>query len=314
MSHRTPHPGQLDLFLHQGPVVFANDAVDALCRRDAPCAEECIQRLLVEEPAYRTLGALQTLCRALRTWPPPAANLAQIADVVARLETEVLPAAETAMGAKAQGFMGPFWRDLANAAVTHLYHADYPQSFCAGLYLRCGDCRAAADAAQSIAHWENNPDALYWLTLARYGLGGLAACRPALMRLALLAPGRLSAAVAEIRDPLLQQDWSAFQDDCAWLDPRDEQADAWFPAWYRLQHSAADTALESVPLPPTPAAQAYILIGRLIGLERDGYSAELIAARQALQGQEPALFTLYMARREGGIAVDMAQKYPLLQI
>jgi len=286
------------VFLHSGPVVFANDAVDALCRRDALRAADCIRRLIAEDPSYRTLGALQTLCRALREWPFPAANPTEMADAVARLETEVQPAADMAMCAEAQGFMRPFWRDLANAAVSHPYDADFSQSFCAGLYLRCGDSGAAAKAAQSIPNWQNNSDALYWLTLARYGIGGLEACRTSLMRLALLAPSRLSATIAEIDDPMLQEDWSAFQDDCAWLDPHDETADAWFPAWYRLEHPDADTALEAASLPTMPATQAFVLIGRLIEIERGGYSLDLVAGRKALQELEPDLFALYMAKRE----------------
>jgi hypothetical protein len=46
--------------------------------------------------------------------------------------------------------------------------------------------------------------------------------------------------------------------------------------------------------------QAFVLIGRLIELERRGHSAELILARSHLRELAPELFAIYMARREAG--------------
>jgi hypothetical protein len=299
MTPRTSHPGQLDLFLHSGAVVFANDAIDALRKRDAARAADCLRRLFAEEPAYRTLGALQILCRAVQDWPFPAASPIEIADAVRRLETEVQPAADLVMREEARSFMRTFWCDLANAASHHPYEADYPQSFRSGLYLRCGDHWAASKAVESIPNRDENPDALYWFAVARYSIGGLEACRPSLLRLALLAPKRLPAAIGAIADPSLDRDWSAFQDACSWLDPQDETADAWFPAWYLLEHPDTRIALEAATL-ATTAVQAFVLIGRLIELERRGHSAELILARSHLRELAPELFAIYMARREAG--------------
>jgi len=298
MTHRKPHPGQLDLFLHSDAAVFANDAIDALRKRDAARAADCVRRLSAEEPTYRTLGALQTLCRAVAEWPFPATSPSETAAAVSRLEAEVEPAAGSVMREEAQKFMRTFWCDLAKTASLHAYDADFPQSFCAGLYLRCGDNSAAVNAAESVANRDDNPDALHCLAVAQYRIGGLEACRNSLMRLALLTPKRLSTAINDIRAPLLQRDWDAFQDACTWLDPHEETADAWFPAWYLLAHPDNQVAGVAASLPVTPAARAFILVGRLIELERAGYSAALISARSQLRELEPELFALYMARRQ----------------
>jgi hypothetical protein len=72
--------------------------------------------------------------------------------------------------------MYPLWNDLAHAARLHGYDAAFPQSFCAGLYLRCGDARAAARKAESIPDWERNADALHWVAVGRYRIDGPDTC------------------------------------------------------------------------------------------------------------------------------------------
>ena len=190
---------------------------------------------------------------------------------------------------------------LAHAARFHAYDAAFPQSFCAGLYLRCGDVRAAARTAESIPDWQRNGDALHWLAVARSRLDGLDACLAPLLRLALVAPQHLSIALAEINDPLLQRDWSAFQLTCDWLDPADETAVAWFPAWYLVEHPGVRIeADDATSLPATQAAQAFFAIARLLELERRGYSAALISSRRRLRDLAPEMFGFYMARRDVG--------------
>ena len=223
----------------------------------------------------------------------------RIAAVIGRLDGEVHPAALAVMGSKAADFMRPFWHDLAHAARLHAYDAAFPQSFCAGLYLRYGDARATARTAESIPDWERNADALHWLAMARYRIDGLDACLAPLMRLALLAPPHLSIAIAEINDPLLQQDWRAFHLACDWLDPDGETADAWFAAWYLVEHPGVRMgADDATTLPATQAAQAFFAVARLLELERRGYSAALISSRRRLRDLAPQLFALYMARRD----------------
>lgn len=292
------HPGQLDLFVDSGAILSANAAADALLRHDPERAEECLRKLENEEPGYRALGALRTLCRTLREWPWAASNPAEVAAALLRLETEIEPAALAALGGNTPDFMRPFWRELAGYAEPHGYDPALPQAFSAGLHLRAQDGAAAVRAVESIPNHEGNPDALHWLALARHGLGGLEAGRPFLLRLALLAPERLVPLIGELGDPVLGRDWKAFQADFGGLDG-DEGTAAWFPAWYVLVHPATPV-LSDAALPATPAAQGLAAIERLNALEGLEPGPELIAVRSRLRTLAPELFALYMARHESG--------------
>jgi hypothetical protein len=299
MVSQTPDSRQLDLFVHSRAVILANDTINALLAREAAQAEAWLGRLSAEVPDYAALNALTILSHALSEWPPPTTSPAQIADAVGRLEGEVHPAALAAMSSKAEAFMRPFWRDLAHAAHAHAYDADFPQSFCAGLYLRCGDARAAAKTAESIPDWERKADALHWLAVARHRIDGLDTCLAPLMRLALLAPERLSVALAQIDDSLLQRDWNAFHLACDWLDPNDPTADAWFPAWYLVEHPGVRLgADDTASLPATQAAQTFTAIARLLEVEKRGYSAALVSSRGRLRDLNLEMFAFYMARRD----------------
>jgi hypothetical protein len=167
MAGQTLDSGQLDLFVHSRAVILANDTINALLAREAAQASACLGRLGAEVPDYGALNALETLSRALSEWPLRSTSPAEIAVAVGRLEGEVHPAALAAMGSKAADFMRLFWHDLAHTATLHAYDSAFPQSFCAGLYLRCGDTRAAARTAESIPEWERNTDALHWLASSK---------------------------------------------------------------------------------------------------------------------------------------------------
>ena len=139
-----------------------------------------------------------------------------------------------------------------------------------------------------------------WLAVARYRIDGLDTCLAPLMRLALLAPERLSIALAEIDDPLLQRDWNAFHVACDWLDPDDVTADAWFPAWYLVEHPGvrlgADDATSS---PATQAAQTFSRDcapprARKARIQRGTHFVQGTAARS----ESGDVRAFYMARRD----------------
>lgn len=294
-SRKKPHPGQLDLFADAGAILFANDCIAALLCRDAARAEACLESLAREDPGYRSLDALAILCGTLREWPFAMATQADIAAAVHRLECRLHPAADAVLGSRAPEFLGSFWQELARAAEPLPYDPDLPDAFSAALYLRCHDYAAAIRAAESVPNRDGTPDALHWLALARHGLEGLEACRPALLRLALLAPERLPDTVDQIGNPVLGRDWKAFQAACGWLEP-DEATSAWFPAWYLVEHPGTPPLSDTAPLPGTPAAQALAAIERLNALAAEGHSAELVSARSRLRTLAPELFALYMER------------------
>jgi hypothetical protein len=248
MTGQDPDSGQLDLFVHSRAVILTNDTISALLAREAAQASACLGRLGAEVPDHGPLTALKTLSRALSEWPLRSTSPAEIAAAVEWIQGEVHPAALATMASKAEDFMRPFWQDLAHAARSHPYDASFPQSFRAGLYLRCGDV--------------------------------------------------LSIALAEIDDPLLHRDWSAFHSACDWLDPDDETADAWFPAWYLVEHPGVPIRADNVTsLPTAQAAQTFFAIARLLELEKGGYSAALISSRRRLRDLDSKMFAFYMARR-----------------
>jgi hypothetical protein len=293
-----PDSGQLDLFEHSRAVALANDVIDALLARDAALSTERVNGLCIEEPGHRACEALQTLCRALGEWPRPSANPAEVAEAVRWLDGRVHPAALSALGDKAVDFMQPFWRELACVAGPHAYDSAYPESYSASLYLRCGDAVAAATAAHAVPNCDGNVDALHWIAVARYRAEGLNSCRAQLMRLALLAPQRVPALLAEIDEPLLNRDWRAFQADCHWLDSEDDTAGSWYPAWQLVEHPGMEIEIgELATLPATRAGQTFVEIRRLLSLETCGYSAALVLARSRLRELSREVFALYMARR-----------------
>jgi hypothetical protein len=295
----TAEGDQLDLFRDSRAVVLANETIDALLAADPHRAAGALDRLRAEEPAHEAVGAFLCLLRELLESPLPAQDSAEVAVAVQRLETQIEPAAQIGLGARAADFMRARWRDLAEAARHLPYDATAPQAYCAGLLLRCDQAQAAAEAAESIADWQRNADALHWHALACYRAGRPAQCVQSAMRLALVAPARLPIALAQIRDAALDRDWAAFRAQCEWIEPNDDTAPAWFPAWYLVEHSGAELRLdESGDLPDTRPARAASQLTRLLALEKRGYSPELVSARGRLRDLDRELFEHYMTRRQ----------------
>ena len=80
--------------------------------------------------------------------------------------------------------------------------------------MRCEELAQAEEAILAISRWEETPDALHWLTVARYRLRGLTTARTSLFTLAWRQLGRLASVLTELADELLDRDWRAFQ--CAY--------------------------------------------------------------------------------------------------
>ncbi|MEI7869458.1 MAG: hypothetical protein WCI11_16330 [Candidatus Methylumidiphilus sp.] len=297
MTSRTSQTTQLDLFNDSGAVVYANDALAALHKRDATRAADCIRRIIDEEPGYCTLGALQTLCQAVQDWPFPCSNPMELAEAIRRLEVQVQPAAESLMRGEAVNFIRPYWLELANAAGSQVYDAAFPQSFCAGLYIRCEDGLSAIKAVESVPNWEGIPDLLHLLCLARYRVGGFNGCQSVLMRLAFLSPQRLSDTINGMGDAQIRKDWIAFKSGFDWLDPDDETMGAWFPVWYLLEHTDSPFAADAMPVLATAAVRVFELLTRIIKLEKNGLSTALVSLRKQLRGLDQNVFADYMARR-----------------
>ena len=149
----------------------------------------------------------------------------------------------------------------------------------------------------AVANWSETPDALHWLTVARYRLRGLDAARGSLFALAWRQPDRLATVLAELADELLDRQWQAFQRACDWDDILEADLPSWFPAWYLVEHPAAGKALADATFPNCAPAEAARLLLHLFDVERQGNSRTLVEVRARLRSLNPELFSLYMARR-----------------
>jgi hypothetical protein len=294
-----PLKGQLDLFAHSRTVILLNDLIDSLVEHNTARARERLQLLRAEAPGHPALDALGTLCEALEQWPAATNGAGDTARVVEWLDSEVARAAASALGTSAPTFMRSLWRALAVSVASQSYDPSHPQSHGAYCYLRAADASAALKAVASIQGRDLDPFILQWLTLARHRTAGRHACRAPLFTLALTAPQYLSAVLTALADPSLHGDWERFWLDCAWLDPRDATAGAWFPAWYLIEHPAIrlDEPVAAADLDTSPA-RAFQATKLLLALEPSGYGAALISARAELRRIDARLFEHYMSRRE----------------
>jgi hypothetical protein len=290
-------PAQLDLFIDSRAVVLANEVISALLARDASRSVNRLDDMRRSAPDHPRLPALETLVNTLAGWQAPVPETVAIARLVAELEKDVAPAAEVALGVEATVFIGGFFRELASAAQGLSYAPAYLAAHRAALCLRCGDFFGAEQAALAIPDWNAIPDALHWLTVARYRLGGVDAARATLFGLAWRLPGRLPIVLAELADDLLDRDWQSFEQSCDWEHVPESDMPAWFPAWYLVEHPATGKSLDGAAFPDTVPADASRTLLRLFDLERQGNSRALVGLRSHLRSLNPGLFALYMARR-----------------
>lgn len=297
MDERLEASGQLDLFLDSRAVTLENEVIEALAARDAARAAASVGKLRCEAPDSSSVPALETLAGALAAWRRPAADAAAIVRAVEWLDEEILPAARRALGPLAQAFVGGFFHDLADAARGLAYEPARPAAHPASLCLRCGEWADAEEAAHAIPGANDNPDALYWLCVARYRQRGLTAARASLFALAWRAPRRLTSIIAELADGLLDRDWQGFERACEWTSVEEAGLPAWFPAWYLLEHPVVGKELDNVDFPDSPPAKVARLMLELLDLERRGDWRKLTAKREALRLLNTDLFALYMGRR-----------------
>ena len=278
--------------------MLANEAVDALSARDAARAAAPLERLRREAPDHPALPALEALAGGLAGWRRPGADPGAIVRAAQWVDSEIAPAAERVLGPAAPALVGGFFRELADAARGIAYEPAYATTHRAGFCLRCGEWGEAEEAARAIPDSTRNPDALQWLSVARYRRHGLAAARASLFALAWHAPHRLASVRAALGDELLDREWAAFERACEWESVEEVELPAWFPAWFLLEHPVVGKELSDVAFPDIPAANAARLLVALFERERQGNQRRLVGQRERLRRLNPDFFSLYMARRQ----------------
>lgn len=293
----TSTPSQLDIFADSRDVMLRNDVVATLERGDASGARLAWQALREACPDDPSLAELATLLEHIETRDAlPFADLMAARQAGQQLTAEVEPAARRVLGASARAWLVPAWRGLALRAAALRFEAEHADAHAAASWLRAGDWAAARDAVAGIESWRRIPIPLAWMTQAVHGIDGLDAAWPLLAELAWLAPGRFDAVARTLAGtPLhkLRRRFDAEFDGQGTLDDL-----AWFPAWALIDEPrlagvlrAAQPGLHSRP------EQALRLVLELLGLERRGAQAEVLARRKRLSDCHAGLFAAYMKTR-----------------
>lgn len=296
---------QLDIFEHNREVMLRNDAAHALERRDVSAAQQACERLAQEHPTDESLAALRVLCgyvEAAEVGRREAildhASLREARQVL--LETIHGAAQRTFGDPAAAAWLAVSWQDLARRAGSLAFDAQDPEDHAAPMWLRAGHWEAAAQAVATIESWRRKPAPLAWMAEARLHLFGLQPTWPLLAELGWLSPALLESVAQRSPDPLLPQLIRSFEANFdASSSGGAEIADlTWFAAWVlierpglREQLAVAQASQHSAP------EQAMRLLVELLGLERQGRHADIVARRKVLRDLQPSLYAAYMKTR-----------------
>jgi hypothetical protein len=294
---------QLDIFEDSRDVMLRNDAAHALERRDASAALQACERLAREYPADESLPALRVLAGYLERGGVCEAFRDHEALREARqlLQETIRPAAQRAFGeAGAAAWLAESWRELARRAVSLAFDARDPQGHAAPMWLRAGNWEGAAQAVASIESWRRKPAPLAWMAEARLHLFGLQATWPLLAELGWLSPALLEDLAQRSPDPLLPQLMRRFE---ASFDAGTEGAGdsgelRWFAAWVLIERPALREQLAVAQASQHSAPeQAMRVLVELLGLERQGRHADIVARRKVLRDLQPWLYAAYLKQR-----------------
>lgn len=289
---------QLDIFEHSRDTMLRNDVAEALLRRDAAAAATALQSLRDEFAADECLAPLGTLLAALDAPAAPGFDDHRAAQSArGALVDRVEPAARRIFGAPGgAAWLLPLRRDLARRAAPLGFDPEHADAHAAALWLRAGDAVAAAAACERIDSWRRIPAPLAFMTEARYLLHDLDGIWPLLTELAWLAPRRLDALTKRLADPVLTRLRRDF--DAGFEGAGNAEDLAWFPAWVLTRQPAlarligqAEAGRHAEP------EQALRLLVEILGLERQGRQADLVARRRRLRDLNGTLYAAYTATR-----------------
>lgn len=292
---------QLDLFADSRDVMLRNDAIEAILRCDVAGAQRAGGALAEFDASDGVLAPLATLIAALEaaaSTPAPLAHPEAAMVAHRHLAENVAPAARQLLRGEAARWLAPMWRSLAERSAALPYRAEQPEAHAAANWLLGGEFDAAARAVLSIASWRRIPQPLAWMVLARHATEGLDAVWPLLAELAWLSPRRLAEVLPALQDPLLERLRRRFELEFEPEDAAGHAALAWFPAWVLNDQPALLPRLRvAEPGLDSQAERAFRSICELLGLERQGRHAELVAGRKRLRDLAPALYAVYMKTR-----------------
>lgn len=296
---------QLDIFEHSREVMLRNDAVHALERRDASAALQACERLARESPADESLPALRVLSGYIERAEVDRHDVFRdhegLHEARQMLHETIRSAAQRTFGDPgAAAWLTASWQELARRAGSLAFDGRYPHDHAAALWLRAGDWENAAEAVATIESWRRIPAPLAWMAEARLHLLGLQATWPLLAELGWLSPALLEEVAQCSPDPLLPQLIGGFEANFeATSAGAGETSDlSWFAAWVLTERpglrehlALAQASQHSAP------EQAMRLLVELLGMERQGRHADIVARRKVLRDLQPSLYAAYMKSR-----------------
>lgn len=288
---------QLGLFEHSHHVTLRNAVVEAVKRRDADGGEAAVAALGSAYPSDPLLPEMESLCRRVGASPLPdgltpgdAAMFLQ--DTEARLE----PAARRVLGAAAEAWLAPFWRELARAMAGLPFDPHAEILHAVPLFMRGGDWQAAIAGIEAIPSWRRQPAPLSWMTEARFRADGLEVVLPMIAELAWMAPQRARLLSFRLLDPRLERQVRRFDTEFDGSDAQD--GFAWFPAWLLIEDGRFAEKLKLAEQgSATPPERCARVVMTLLALERQGRHAEVVDNRRRLRDINGALFAMYMQSR-----------------
>jgi len=279
---------QLDLFHDSAEVVLLNGLREALTAGRESEAQRLLGQCRRTRPQHALLPAIERLVSAQRMRAAPLGDAAQ---ELARLSTEVEPAAARVLGARARDFLVPHWRRLAAALAGYAFDPEQPELHASFAAARAEDWAAVRAAVEAEACWQSRPALVLRHAQAAERLGENETALADWCRLCWRFPIDAAGGLAASR--FLSHEWSAFQNLHVVLATED------FPAWLAIRGDLRCAV-------PDDAGNARLreilaILQRLADRSAPIPDPAVVADREALKALHPALFDLHMAavrRRE----------------
>ena len=271
--------GQLDLFLDSAKTAATNDFLNALLRRSPQDADKALTHLLEISPDHANRPQAVCLIEALRAPVPTAHD--QAIEQLDQMTGEWVPAASEFLASRAQDFLRPLWRGIAQSLDPTRFEADDAQRHVSWIYRQCLDWESVRASVLAVPAYADAPVLLERLAEAEWRLRERTGAVSHWFALCALAPDRMKAALDSPRfpDAALLAGWQAAK--AADIEP--EVTTAWFPAWMLLREPGLARALDSFGGTAEPT-RAFDLLRSLLTTEGDNIElrAELAVVHRGL--------------------------------
>ena len=271
--------GQLDLFLDSAKTAATNDFLNALLRRSPQDADKALTHLLEISPDHANRPQAVCLMEALRAPVPTAHD--QAIEQLDQMTGEWVPAASEFLASRAQDFLRPLWRGIAQSLDPTRFEADDAQRHVSWIYRQCLDWESVRASVLAVPAYADAPVLLERLAEAEWRLRERTGAVSHWFALCALAPDRMKAALDSPRfpDAALVSGWQAAK--AADIEP--EITMAWFPAWMLLREPGLARALYPFGGADGPA-RAFDLLRLLLTTEGDSIDRrkELAAVHRGL--------------------------------